>query len=245
VNLGRPAEATIYCEKSVAVARAEADPRDNTARYDLGVSLGQLGMVEPSPGQVESSLKILEEALSILDPIGKTNPHAVGATSRTEFVREYAGRRALRLGRLGDAEHYFRQSLSELEAMFKAHPGQRVGLSQVMSNKGQLAETFALQWNHDAALSMANEAVEDAEIYAAGSTTSAFRIVSTGHLGDAYFERAWVERKLGSWERAAADLDRAKSLWLSIADNAAFLVHRQARERAEVLTSEIAGHGRQ
>jgi eukaryotic-like serine/threonine-protein kinase len=242
VNLGRPAEATIYCEKSVALARdlSAADPKDNTARYDLGVSLGQLGMVDPAPDQVEHSLKILEESLSILDPIGKTNPHAVGPTSRTEFIREYAGRRALRLGRLDVAEEYFRHSLSELDGMFKAHPGQRAGPIQVVSIQDGIAEIYALRGDRDRAFSLADEAVAGAEKYASGSSSDRGRSVSSGHLGEAYLERAWVERAFKEWDRAAADLDRAKSIWGSIADIGVLSVHRQARERAELLTGEIA-----
>jgi hypothetical protein len=42
------------------------------------------------------------------------------------------------------------------------------------------------------------------------------RAVSFGHLGEAYFDLAWVERTLGQWDRAAADSDRAMSYWRSI-----------------------------
>ena len=243
VNLGRSAEATVFCEKSVALARelSAADPKDNTAQYDLGVSLGQLGMIDPAPEQVEHSLKILEEALSILDPIGKVNPHAVGPTSRTEYVREYAGRRALTLGRFSVAEEYFRHSLSELDAMFRAHPGQRVGVIQLVSNKDDLAEIYALKGDRERALTLADEAVEVSEKYAAGSAAGK-EAISRGHLAQAYFERAWVERTLNEWDRAAADLDRAESLWRMVADSSSILVHRQARERAGLLMSEVAAH---
>jgi tetratricopeptide (TPR) repeat protein len=243
VNLGRPAEATVYCEKSVALARelSAADRNDNTAQYDLGVSLGQLGMVDPAPGQVEHSLKILAESLSILDRIGKTNPYAVGPTSRTEVTREYAGRRAMQLGRFSVAEEYFRHSSSELDAMFKAHPGTRAGVAQSVTIKGSLAEIYALRGERDTALALVDEAVATAEKYTATSVAGK-ESVSRGHLGEAYLERAWVERMLDEWDQAAADLDRAESVWRSVTDRSVMLVDRQAGVRAELLTSEIAAH---
>jgi hypothetical protein len=48
-NMGRPVEARIYCAKALALARelSAEDPPDQTARFDLGYNLGQLGMVDP------------------------------------------------------------------------------------------------------------------------------------------------------------------------------------------------------
>jgi tetratricopeptide (TPR) repeat protein len=240
-NMGRPAEARIYCQKALALARqlSAADPKDQTARFDLGYNLGQLGMVEPDPDTVADSLKNLEEALSILDPMVRANPSSADLVLRVELVRQYAGRRLQTLGRLTEAADSFRQALAELEAMTNAKPGQPQGTAVALGNEDGLAEIYAVQGDADAGLTHAGKGVDRAEKYSASHPG---RAPATGQLGEAYFELAWVERTLGDWDRAAADADRAMSLWRSIDDKGVLSVHRQARERSEALASEIAAH---
>jgi eukaryotic-like serine/threonine-protein kinase len=241
-NMGRPVEARIYCGKAPALARelSAEDPQDQTARFDLGYNLGQLGMVEPDPNEVADSLKSLEEALSILDPIIRANPSAADIVLRAELVRQYAGLRMQRLGRLAEAADSFRRALAELETMTNAKPGQPRGTAVALGNEEGLAEVYAEQGDRDAALTYARKAVDRAQKYDA---LTPGRAVSIGHLGEAYFELAWVERMLGQWDGAAADADHAISLWRSIDSSKGILsVHRFARERADVLVREIAAH---
>ena len=103
-NMGRYAEAREYCQKSVALARkmSASDPQDQTARFDLGMSVGQLGMVEPDADHLADSLKSLEEALSILEPVRKANPNAPTVVNRVALLREYAGYRSC--GGMGQIE---------------------------------------------------------------------------------------------------------------------------------------------
>ena len=240
--MGRPAEARTYCGKALALARelSAADPKDQTARFDLGYNLGQLGMVEPDPDKVADSLKTLEEALSILDPIIRANPSAADPVLRVELVRQYAGHRLQRLGRLTEAADSFRQALAELEAMTSAKPGQPKGTAVNLGNEEGLAEIYAEQGDGDAALMYARKALDRAQKY---NALTPGRAVSIGHLGEAYFELAWVERTLGEWVQADADAERATSLWRSIdKDNDVVSVHREARERTEALVREIAAH---
>ncbi len=44
------------------------------------------------------------------------------------------------------------------------------------------------------------------------------------------------------WDGAADAVERAVSLWRTINDQAVLSVHRNARERADVLIREIAAH---
>jgi tetratricopeptide (TPR) repeat protein/tRNA A-37 threonylcarbamoyl transferase component Bud32 len=241
-NMGRPAEARTYCGKASALARAlsAADPQDQTARFDLGYNLGQLGMLDPDPDKVADSLKTLEEALSVLDPIVRANPSAADPVLRVELVRQYAGRRLQRLGRLTEAADSFRRALAELEAMTSAKPGQPKGTAVALGNEEGLAEVYAEQGDRDAALTYARKALDRAQKY---DTLTPGRAVSVGHLGEAYFELAWVERTLGAWTQAEADAERATSLWRSIEkDDDVLSVHREARERTEALVREIAAH---
>ena len=124
--------------------------------------------------------------------------------------------------------------------MTNAKPGQPKGTAVNLGNEEGLAEVYAEQGDRDAALTYARKAVDRAQKYDA---LTPGRAVSIGHLGEAYFELAWVERMLGQWDGAAADADHAISLWRSIDSSKGILsVHRFARERADVLVREIAAH---
>jgi len=193
--MGRPTEARTYCEKALALSRelSAADPKDETARFDLGYNLGQLGMIEPDPDKVADSLKTLREALSVLDSIIQANPSAADPVLRVELVRQYAGRRLQRLGRLTEAADSFRRALAELEAMTNAKPGQPRGTAVSLGNEEGLAEIYAEQGDGDAALTYARKALDRAQKYDAATPG---RAVAIAHLGEAYFELAWVERKL-------------------------------------------------
>jgi tetratricopeptide (TPR) repeat protein len=240
VNLGRPAEARSYCEKSVAIARelSGADAQDQTARFDLGYTLVVLGEVDPEPNQVPDSLKELEEGLRILDPIIRANPDSADIVLKVGTARQYKGQRLQSLGRLPEAADSFRQALSELDVMINAKPGQPSGSAGVVGNEDGLAEVYADQGDREAALSHAQKALAKAQKYAASHPG---KTPGTGLLASAWFEFAWVERTVGEWDRAAADVERANSLWGSMGgDQAVLSIYRQARERADALMREIA-----
>jgi tetratricopeptide (TPR) repeat protein len=240
-NMGRPAEARRYCEKSTTIARdlSATDPLNQTARRDLGVSLGQLGMIDPNPDQVANSLRTLEEALSILDPMLQANTNSATLALRVGLVREYAGRRLQRLGRLSAAADYFRLGLAVVETAIKSTASQGALIAIALGNEEGLAETYAEQGHGESALAYAREAVDRARKY---SALTPGRAVPIGHLGEAYFELAWVERTLDDWDRAATDAELARSTWRSIDDKGVLSVHRQAHARTEALALEIAAH---
>jgi tetratricopeptide (TPR) repeat protein len=128
------------------------------------------------------------------------------AVLRVELVRQYAGRRLQRLGRLTEAAGFFRQALAELEVMRSAKPGQPRGTAVTLGNEEGLAEIYAEQGDRDAALTYARKALDRAQKYDA---LTPGRAVSIGFLGEAYFELAWVECTLGAWAQAGADAERA------------------------------------
>ncbi len=239
-NIGHFAEARTYCEKSVALARklASADPQDRTARYDLGISLAHLGMVEPTPEQIPDSMRILKEAMALIEPIHKANPNSASIANQVALVHEYSGYWLRRLGQPEAAAEHFRQGLAELEPMLGANPAQGASIPTALANEEGLAEVYAAQGDRAAALEHANHVVARAEQYAA---TSSNRVVQLGHLGKAYFALAWVERTLGDWDRAAEAATHAGSVWGSITNPAILSVHKQAREQLESLILEING----
>jgi tetratricopeptide (TPR) repeat protein/tRNA A-37 threonylcarbamoyl transferase component Bud32 len=240
-NLGRYAEARTYARKSVTLARALVadDPQDKTARYDLGEFLARLGEIPPEPDQVADSLQILEEAQSILEPIGRDDPTSWGVMVQLTLAREYAAFRLQSLGRLEHSAETFRKSLAGVEPTMRADPNQPEGAIVSMIAEEGLAEIYALQGNGVAATLSAHHAVDRAKKFLAPRPDAVFR---QGYLGDAYFELAWVERTLDDWDRAAADAERATSIWRSISHKGVLAVHRQSRERTEALVREIAAH---
>jgi serine/threonine protein kinase len=238
-NLGRFADARMYCGKSVAIARqlVDADPEDKNARYDLAISLGRLGMVEPLAEHIAESLKNLEEALAILVPVIKANPNSASIASEVGLIRQYSAYRLLSLGRPEAAAEQFRQGLAELESMQSANPGLTTGIPIALAEEEGLAGIYAAQGDRAAALGHAHRAVEQAEKYAASAPD---RPTPKGHLGRAYFELASVERTLADWDQAAEAAGRAASLWRAIQDPGVLAVHEEAREQLEVLIRQIA-----
>lgn len=243
-NLGRYAEARTYALKSVTLARelVADDPQDKTARYDLGEFLGRLGAIPPVPDQVADSLRILEEAQSILEPIFRDDPTSWGVMAQLTLAREYAALRLQSLGRLEDSAEVFRKSLAGLEATLRADPNQPEGAIVSIMAEERLAEIYALQGKGAAATLSAHHAVERAEKFLERRPGVVFR---QGFLAESYFELAWVERTLGDWDRAAIDAERATSIWRSISHKGVLAVHRQSRARTESLVQEIEAHRKQ
>ncbi len=240
-NMGRFADARSYCQKSVALARGlvSADPQDKTARYDLGMSLGRLGMVQPEPDKVEESLQHLLEALAILDPISKANPNSSSMTVQIASVRQYAGQRLQSLGQSAAAAEHFGRALAEVESTMSSNPGITSAIREALLTEEELAETDLAQGNRAAALTRAQHALDRAQKYSASFPG---KPVPRAYLGEAYVELASVERALGDWDGAADAIQHANSIWPTIQDKPVLAVHRPAQVRAETLIREIAAH---
>ena len=90
-NLNRPAEARVYGSKGVALARGlvSADPDNVTARHDLGMVLGRVGMIEPSPSEIDKSLQALDEARSLMEPIAHANAKSAEIAAQLAMILEY------------------------------------------------------------------------------------------------------------------------------------------------------------
>jgi serine/threonine protein kinase len=238
-NLGRFADARSYGRKSVAIARqlANADPDDKNAGYDLAISLGRLGMVEPDAEHIGESLQTLNEGLAMLVPVIRANPNSPTIVNEVALIRQYAAYRMLSLGQPAAAAEQFRQGLSEIESMQAANPGQVTGTPIALADEEGLAGIYLAQGDRATAIDLAHRAVKRAEKYAALTPE---RAIPKGHLGRAYFELASVDCTLGDWDRGAEAAERAASLWHTIQDRGVLAVHRQAREQLEVLVRRIA-----
>lgn len=89
-NLGHPPRSAYTRPGRCAMARESvaAEPQDATARFDLGMSLGRLGMIDPPKGGVRDSLAALQQAASLIEPIAKSNPKSSSNADSLAMVLE-------------------------------------------------------------------------------------------------------------------------------------------------------------
>ena len=236
-NLGRFADARSYCAKSIAQARelVKADPQDRTAKYDLAMALARFGMVEPDPDGVPASLRSLEEALAILEPIVRANPTSVGIAIQLAMAREFAGQRLRQLGQTGAAAKQYLDSLKAVEACAAA--GNGTCIVQAVADEEGLARMYAGQGDRAAAVEYANRALVRAQGYLRGDPKSERRIA---HLAQAYFELSAVERTFGNRDQARTAAAQAVALWRPLQNSSVRTLHRKALEEAESLLRETA-----
>jgi len=239
-NPGRHAEARTYGEKSVALARglAQADPRDMTAQYDLGVALSRLGMVQPAAEGLSESLATLREAIAIIEPVANGNPKSASIAVQLAVAQEFAGRRLQSMGQASAAAEQYRKSLATVGPCAAVQAGFSYCALQTFTDEEALASLDADAGDHSAARALANRAVVHAQAYADGDPKSERRV---GHLAKAYFVLASVSRAAGDWKQAREAVARAVTLWRTVNDASVLALHRPAKEEAEAMLREMAG----
>jgi len=92
-NLGRFDDARVVAQKSVEIAQAanRADPADLTARRDLATALARLGMIEPAPGDAETSMRELKEAEQLVAPLVAADAKAYDKASLLAQILAFEG----------------------------------------------------------------------------------------------------------------------------------------------------------
>jgi len=237
---GRHAEARVYGEKSVALARglAQADPRDMTAQYDLGVALSRLGMVEPAADGLSESLDTLREAIAIMEPVASSNPKSASIAVQLAVAQQFAGRRLQSLGQTSAAAEQYRKSLATIGPCAAVHSGFAYCAQQVFTDEEALAVLDADGGDLNAARGLANSALAHAQAFADSDRKSEPR---TGHLAKAYFVLASVSRVAGDSEQARESARRAVALWRAVHDPTVLATHRQAMEEAEAMLRDLEG----
>jgi eukaryotic-like serine/threonine-protein kinase len=239
----RRAQARAYSEKSVALARelVKADPRDMTARYDLGVALSRLGMVEPTAAGLSQSLETLRESIALIEPVFAGNPKSASIAEQLAVAQEFAGQRLLSLGQTAAAAEQFRKSMATVGPCAAVQSGFAYCVQQTFTDEEALALLDSNAGDHGAARALANSAVARAQAFADGDRKSERRI---GHLAKAYFVLASVSRATGEKEQARVAAEKAVSLWRTVHDPAVLAFHRKAMEEAEAMLREAAGGDR-
>jgi tetratricopeptide (TPR) repeat protein len=235
---GRHAEARAYAEKSVTMARglAQADPRDMTAQYDLGVALSRLGMVQPAAEGLSESLEALREAIAIIERVASGNPKSASIAVQLAAAQDFAGRRLQSLGQMSAAAEQYRRSLATAGSCTAGQSGFPSCALQVFTDEEAIALLDADAGDHSTARAFANTALAHAQAFADGDPKSERRV---GHLAKAYFVLASVSRAAGDKKQAREAAGQAVTIWQSVKNPSVLALHRQAKEEAEAMLREL------
>ncbi len=236
-NLGRWSEAAEIANKAVALTRESVnlDPKDATAKYDLGVALGTFGRVPPAQDGIQASLASLQEAAGLLDPIVKANPNAAIKAVQLAMTLEFIGHRLEELGRVQEAIENYRKSLSLLQPFLE--PGSHAVIVQSLASEESLALACASTGERAAALESATRALSRAEKL---NVTPPISEKSAGYLARAYSTMATVQDKAGDPGQARQSAERALEIWRQVHNRGVVSIHASTMTDTETL---LAGLG--
>ncbi len=236
-NLGRWNDAAEIANKAVVLTResVKLDPKDATARYDLGVALGTLGRVPPSQDGIQASLASLQEAADLLYPIVKANPTAATKAVQLAMVLEFIGHRLLALERYEQAIESYRKSLGLLQPLLEL--GSHAVIIQSLASEESLALACALTGERTAALDSATRALTRAEKL---SVTPPLSEKSTGYLAKAYATMATVQDKAGNSNQARQAAEDALKVWKKVRNRGVVSIHAGTMADTQTLLAELS-----
>jgi tetratricopeptide (TPR) repeat protein len=211
-NLGRPDEARIYAAKGVALARATvaADASDATGRRDLAMILGRAGMIDPPPNGVADSLRSLEEAHALFEPILAVNPKSAETAVQFGSIIEYEGLRQDALGRKDQAESSYRRSMDMVQPFAES---QRMAAVQRIAGERDLALLYAARGQSAKALEFSTRALAEAETYSSLTPHSNSQILT---LAESWRTNAKVQAVVGKTDGARQSAANALKFWNSM-----------------------------
>ena len=238
-NLGRLEEARAYAAKSVALARelTQADSHDATAQLNLGVAIAHSAMIDPEPGKTEESLRSLQEALAILEPIAKGNPKSPPIAGYVGITREFIARRLWSLNRRVEAEEMFRKSMAAADAFRLPDGKYSQATVQDLHTLQALTRFYAEAGDRERTVQAADQALAAAKSYVTVDPASERR---QSTLANVHFERASAFGTLGDWVQARVEADQAVTIWRGIHDSNAVAMHRANIPQAEALLREAS-----
>jgi serine/threonine protein kinase len=237
-NLGRPEEARIYAAKAVAVARDElaADSKNATARLDLAMSLGRLGMVDPAPGEAAASVAALHEARTLMEPLAAANPKSSAMAGNLAQVMEFEARRLEESSQPTAAAETYRKALALLEP-FADSPASPV-MPQYLSTEKDLALLAASTGDHETAARLAHKVLDMSDKIAALPPPSEAHVASIAH---AWAVLAWTQAKAGSNVLARQSAEKAVQLWKSVQKPGLLTLYRKPMADNRTLLASLAG----
>lgn len=231
-NLDQPDEARIYAGKAVAIARemVAADANDVTARRDLGMCLGRLGMIDPAANGDSQSLASLEEAISLIEPIARANPKSSEIAGQVAMIAEYEGTRQQALARNADALTSYRKSMSILQPFVDVHNG--TVTAEYVTDEENIAVLEASLGHNAKALEEANQAIGHAQ---GAGDHNMHTDSQTAVLGKAWAMMAITQSKLGMVQDARESASDAMRFWSTVTRKGMLLTYRKLMAETQLI----------
>ena len=236
-NLGRSDEARIYAAKGVALARqmVAADPDNATARHDLGMMLSRLGMIDPGPDGARESLKSLDEARSLIEPILIANPRNAETAGQLGTIIEYQGNRERLLGQAAESAATYRRGLALLQPFFDAKNS--TVTVQYIAIQMRMAELEASTGDAESALKLSKDAIAETEQHIAASPRSDIHLAN---LAEAWSNLAEVQARIQRADEARQSAEAARKLWNAIKQPGVLTAHREALRDVDAILNQPA-----
>lgn len=225
-NLNRLSEARLYANKGVVLARglAASDPDNVTARHDLSMILGRLGMIEPSSTEINASLQALQEARSLMEPIALANPKSADIASQLGMILEYLGRRQDALGHTQQAIASCKASGDAVQP-FLAIKNTNITY-QFIGAERCLALAYASAGERNASLDFAQKAFDLTQSYIGQPP---FHDSQKATLASSWATLALTQSRLGDIDNARQSAQQAVTLWDSIQQKGLLSVRRKEK----------------
>jgi len=223
-NLGRPEQARVYAAKAVVIARnmVDADPKDVTARHDLGMILGRLGMIDPTPAETPTALANLEEARGLIEPIAAANPKSSQLANQLGLLLEYEAYRLEALGKKDEAAVTYRKAMDLLQPFVDQN--NMPSIVEYIANEEGLALLHARGGDTSVALDFANKALSSAEKLTQQTPPPTARIAG---LAKAWVTLASVQSTAGDAADAKRSAQKAMELWESVKNPGILTAYRK------------------
>lgn len=234
-NLGRADEARAAAAKGVELARqmVASDPNNATARHDLGMILSRFGMIDTGPEGAGESLKSLEEARSLIEPILAANPQNTETANQIATILEYEGHRQQSLGQSAEAAATYRRGLALLQPFFDARNG--TVMVQYIALQMKLADVEASAGDTGDALKLSRDAIAETEQFIAPSPRSDIHLAS---LAAAWSNLATIQARMKRAEDARQSAEAARKLWDSIKQPGVLTAHREALRDVDAILNQ-------
>jgi len=236
-NLGRADEARIAAAKAVAIARDEvaADAKNATARLDLAMSLGRLGMIDPAPGQSTASVAALEESHELMEPIVASNPKSSSLALNLSQVMEFEAIRLEESSHPTEAAEMYRKAIALLEPF--ATSLESPVMSEYLALHEDLALLAASTGDGETASRLAHKALDAFEKINAVQPPSEYHVTL---VANAWATLALTQAKAGSKDLARQSAEKAMQLWNSIHKTGLLTIYRKPMADTRTLLAGVS-----
>jgi tetratricopeptide (TPR) repeat protein len=173
--------------------------------------LGRVGMIEPSPSEIDESLQALDEARSLMEPIAHANAKSAEIAAQLAMILEYQGYRQEALGKHSGAMASCKGSMESVQQFLPIH--NVTVISQYIAAERGLALLHASSGDREIALEFAQRALDQTEAEAGESPTIDAQMVN---LASAWATLALTQARVGEMDDARRSAQKAADLWNSI-----------------------------